>query len=48
MKASDFKNSKQFDNMFTFMNFCYEHHLTPDNSFTSYDEENDIMTLYFN
>jgi len=48
MKPSDFNKSIQFDNMFTFMNFCYEHHFTADNSLTSYDEKNDIMTLYYN
>ena len=48
MKPSDFKNKREFENVFAYMDFCCEHHFTADNSLQVYDEENGITTLYYN
>lgn len=35
----------KFKNPFTFMNYCYEKKLTPDNSITFYDEKTSTMHI---
>mgnify|MGYP003533423215 FL=1 len=53
MEAKDLKKEylngnprvERFDNIFTFMQFCYINKLTEENSVTWYDEEKGLMYI---
>ena len=45
MRPNDFTRRVEFDNPFECMKFCYEYHLTSENSLLI--EENDIHVLYY-
>lgn len=40
-------NVARFKNIFSFMNFCYRHKITPSNSETYYDMEEGYMYLKY-
>ena len=49
MKTSGFRFTKEFDNVFAMMNFCYKKGLTNDNSILERSEKDeDIYILYYN
>lgn len=39
------KNFAKFNNQFTFMNFCYQRKLTPDNNTVFFDEKTSTMHI---
>lgn len=41
----EFTNLFKFSNIFGFIQFCYENHITKDNSITEYDEEENCMYM---
>lgn len=41
------RHVRRFKNIFAFMDFCYRCKITPENSETEYDEEENVMYLKY-
>ena len=47
METSDFNFTKEFDNMFAMMDFCYKRGLTNDNSILERSEKDEDIYIFY-